>query len=187
MRAYAFAGVGALIHAPKTKYDGDTYKLRKLKTEGVKYGLATVNIPLGIGAYFTHKKEHRYGFEMSFHTSFTDYLDDVSTVYVDPSTLSENGATLYNRNGELNASDASVSASSIFYGYHQEHIDNGDATSNSLLENKRGDASNNDNYLMITFTYSHVALSQKANTLYRQHTGKTKYKRGVKRKIRAKF
>lgn len=189
MRTYAFAGLGGTIHAPKTKYNGDTYKLRKLSTEGVKYGLATVNIPLGLGVYFTYKKEHRYGFEMSWHTAFTDYLDDISTVYVDPSNLSPDAANLYNRNGELSASDAANAASWYYYGYHEDNkeIVASNGGNLNLNENKRGDATNNDNYLLATFTYSHVTLGSKANTLYRQHSSKAKYKKNVKRRIRAKF
>lgn len=188
MRTYLFSGVGGTIHAPKTKYNGTTYKLRPLRTEGNAYGLATLNIPIGLGAYFTYKKEHRYGFELSWHLSFTDYLDDISTVYVDPSTLSADGAELYNRRDELAENDPSV-APWYYYGYHEENMATRLANGQRgiIEENIRGFNSNRDNYLLMTFTYSYVKLGSKANTLYRQHTGSGKYKRNVKRRIRAKF
>ena len=183
MRTYAFAGVGATIHAPKTKYNGETYKLRPLSTEGTNYGIATANIPAGLGVYFTYKKEHRIGFEMSWHMTFTDYLDDISTVYVDPSTLSADGALLYDRHGELSESEAAKTPDAIYYGYQ-----GGQGLSDEAIQdNIRGISDNNDNYLFATFTYSYVLLGSKSNTLYRQHTGKAKYKRNVKRRIRAKF
>ena len=82
MRTYVFAGIGGTLHAPKTKDAADDkVKLRKELTEDTKYGLFTANIPVGFGVYFTHKKEHRYGFEMSWSATFTDYLDDVSGTY----------------------------------------------------------------------------------------------------------
>lgn len=166
MRAYLFTGVGATIHAPKTlDSNGSKVKLRPEQTEGANYGIATLNIPVGLGIYFTHKKEHRYGFEMSWSATFTDYLDDISSEYA------ESGSKVANRYDELSSSDQSTSPSSIYYEPGQ----------------KRGDATNNDNYLIASFTYSYVLLGSKANTLYRQHSGKNNYKRSTKRRIRAKF
>ena len=164
MRSFVFAGVGGLVHAPKTRdASNDRVFLRREETEGNRYGLLTATIPVGVGVYFTYKKEHRYGFELSWHASFTDYLDDISTTYT--TTTSD----VANRYDEL-PSGADVPRS-IYYEPGQ----------------KRGDPSNQDNFLLANFTYSYVLLGSSANTLYRQHTKDAKYKRNVKRRIRAKF
>jgi hypothetical protein len=102
-KLYVFGGVSGFYTNPQAKlvYDGDTltanpnnvpvgdfvdntwYNLRQLRTEGVRYSAFGVAIPLGIGLYFTFNKEWRVGWEFSWRTTFTDYLDDVSTVYSD--------------------------------------------------------------------------------------------------------
>lgn len=167
MKAYGFAGFGGTFHAPKTKDSGNSItKLRPEQTEGIKYGIATANIPVGLGLYFTKKKEHRFGFEMGWSATFTDYLDDVSGVYSAEST-----SQLSNRYDEIPT----------------EELGNVPSLLNYQAGDKRGDATNNDNYLIASFTYSYVLLGSKSNTLYRQHSGKAKYKRNTKRRIRAKF
>lgn len=165
LKMYLHAGVGALIHAPKTTYNAANIKLRPQQTEGNKYGIVTATIPLGLGMYFTHKRSNRYGLELIWHASFTDYLDDISTIY----TVSN--SPVANRHGELPA----------------DEIDDLPSFKNYLPGQKRGDSNHNDNYLTLNFTYSYVTLGSKANTLYRQHAPGAKYKRNVKRKIRAKF
>ena len=86
-RMYAFVGVAGYYHNPKTYYNGAWTPLRPLKTEGVTYSPIGVAVPLGLGLYFTIDKKHRIGWEFDWRTTFTDYLDDVSTVYVDPADL----------------------------------------------------------------------------------------------------
>jgi len=182
VKTYAFAGVGGLLHGPKTKYDGDKYRLRKMQTEGVKYSPVTAVIPMGFGVYFTHKREHRYGFEMVWNKTFTDYLDDISSVYADPATLPDPmSGVLADRHHELSDEVKQEVPSSIYYGYKEA----GDL--DPVKTNKRGDDTNKDNYLLATFTYSYVLPMYGPNTFYRQHVSSKAQRVAAKRKIRAKF
>ena len=169
-KAYAFAGVGFYHHNPKTTYKDEKVALAPLKTEGVKYSLWQFNIPVGTGFYFTMRKKHRIGFEYNWRLCFTDYLDDVSTKYVDPKTLSSSTAVaLANRTGELgNAIPGDVKG--FFTPGH-----------------KRGDPSHKDNYMTMMVNYSYV-MRGKSN-FYRSRYGSFFFKKTRRkvRKIRAKF
>lgn len=102
-KLYLFGGLAAYYSNPKARlvYDGTNldnpgdlvpgdyadntwYALRNLRTEGASYSAFGLAIPLGIGFYFTHNKEWRFGWEFSWRTTFSDYLDDVSTYYYEP-------------------------------------------------------------------------------------------------------
>lgn len=79
-KMYAFGGVSGFYNNPKANYEGNWVALRPLQTEGKKYKAIDVAIPLGIGFLFTVNRRHRIGWEFNWRTTFTDYLDDVSTV-----------------------------------------------------------------------------------------------------------
>lgn len=104
-KLYLFGGLAAYYSNPKARMiytgrnltvedpgdlelgdyvDNTWYALRNLRTEGATYSPIGVAIPLGIGFYFTHNKEWRFGWEFSWRTTFSDYLDDVSTRYYQP-------------------------------------------------------------------------------------------------------
>ncbi|MGZ3866916.1 MAG: DUF6089 family protein [Bacteroidia bacterium] len=166
-KAYAFAGVGVFHHQPKAFYKDEWVKLQPLHTEGVNYKLWQVAIPVGTGFYFTMKKKHRIGFEASYRVTFTDYLDDVSTVY--PKGLTGEALALSNRTGELgNAVKPDVKG--FFTPGH-----------------KRGDPSHKDAYMTLFLNYSYV-LRGKSN-FYRSRYGSFFFKKTRRkvRKIRAKF
>lgn len=92
---YIYAGVGLFHFNPYTKTaDGAKTYLKPLSTEGQgvvagknEYKLTQFMIPLGIGAMYAISEDVRVGIEMGYRKLFTDYLDDVSTEYVDQSTL----------------------------------------------------------------------------------------------------
>lgn len=95
-KMYLFGGVAGYYSNPKgqiykdgeIQYGGEWFALRNWMTEGQDkpYSMFGVAIPAGIGFYFTQKKTWRYGFEVSWRTTFTDYLDDISTTYQLPNT-----------------------------------------------------------------------------------------------------
>lgn len=168
-RMYAFVGVAAFYHDPKTYYNGAWTSLRPLKTEGVSYSPIGASIPAGVGLYFTIDKKHRIGWEFDWRTTFTDYLDDVSTVYADPNDLaSPEAIALANRRDEL-----------------------GNMAGVPLAENyepgaKRGDPSHNDSYMSMSINYSYIVRGR--SSFYRSKYGSIfKHKKYKKRKIRAKF
>jgi hypothetical protein len=94
---YVFAGVGVFNFNPYT-YDtaGRGYYLQPLGTEGEglsaypdrkMYALTQVCIPFGFGLKYALNDNFSIGFEVGFRKLFTDYLDDVSTTYVNPNIL----------------------------------------------------------------------------------------------------
>lgn len=93
---YVFAGV-ALFHFNPYTYDTINRKvyLQPLSTEGQgvagynrkPYNLTQLAIPFGAGMKFALGDNVLLGIEVSLRKTFTDYLDDVSTTYVDQNKL----------------------------------------------------------------------------------------------------
>jgi hypothetical protein len=48
-----------------------------------RYSLTQISIPVGVGAKWQLDDHWALGFEFGLRKTFTDYLDDVSTIYVD--------------------------------------------------------------------------------------------------------
>lgn len=92
---YVFAGAGLYHFNPYTSdAGGNKVYLAPLSTEGQgfingksNYKLTQFNIPLGIGATYSLGEDVRLGLELGYRKLFTDYLDDVSTNYVDQAAL----------------------------------------------------------------------------------------------------
>jgi Domain of unknown function (DUF6089) len=94
---YLFAGLGLFRFNPYT-YDtlGNKVMLRPLSTEGQglsaypdrkPYSLTQFNIPFGAGIKFAVNENISLAWEIGLRKTFTDYLDDLSTTYVDEATL----------------------------------------------------------------------------------------------------
>lgn len=73
--------------------DGDWVELQPLGTEGQqtteyndikRYSLTQISIPFGVGFKFKLSKQWTFGLEYVPRYTFTDYLDDVSGLYVEP-------------------------------------------------------------------------------------------------------
>lgn len=91
---YVFGGIGYFRFNPKTKMDGKVYTLRDYGTEGQyaipgksPYDLHSMCFPLGFGYKFLIDKRQFITVEVNSRKTRTDYIDDVSTRYVDPSLL----------------------------------------------------------------------------------------------------
>ncbi len=82
---YLFAGIGAFWYNPKGRYNNGWEKLRPLQTEDVSYGSFSMSFPLGMGLKYAIDKQWSIGLEVGVRYTLTDYVDDVSTVYVDKS------------------------------------------------------------------------------------------------------
>jgi Domain of unknown function (DUF6089) len=89
---YAFGGIGGLYFNPKSNYEGKSVALEPLHTEGVSYSRFTLVIPFGLGARIMMGPNMNLAIEGGYRKTFTDYLDDVSTVYPDPSKLTSPAA-----------------------------------------------------------------------------------------------
>ena len=77
-----------------------------------------------------------FGIDLGYRITFTDYLDDVSTLYQDPAELIQNGilaVALSNRTEEFTGQSA-----------------------NNLIGTRRGDSNNNDAYLYWNIRLSFV-------------------------------
>lgn len=168
-RAYIFGGIGAFFHNPKTLYRNEWVALQPLATEGYLYKKLVANIPMGIGFYFTFNKKNRFGFEMNYRKTFTDYIDDISGNYpADPGDEYTRGLIM--RKYELDTKTVN---------------DNPGAFLSHDWGMKRGDNTNKDSYLTVSLSYSRV-IRGKASFYRVRNTGFFSKKRKM-RKIRAKF
>ncbi|MFZ6664843.1 hypothetical protein [Peijinzhouia sedimentorum] len=84
---YIFFGLGLTTNTPKAELDGTYYSLRPLQTEGVQYGPVTLTFPTGLGFRVKWNYKNDIGIEGGYRFTFTDYLDDVSDEYIDPSNF----------------------------------------------------------------------------------------------------
>ena len=86
---YMFGGLGITKLAPSTTLNGTTYSLPAFKTEGVDYGLWVGQLHYGLGVPVTLSESTQLRFEGRYTHVFSDYMDDVSTVYADKSAASD--------------------------------------------------------------------------------------------------
>lgn len=91
---YLFGGGGITYFNPKGKHpNGKWYTLQPLHTEGQgilpdvpkPYARITPIISVGGGFRFSINRYWGVGFELGMRKTFTDYMDDTSTEYPDPS------------------------------------------------------------------------------------------------------
>lgn len=96
---YILGGASVSYYNPKAEYQGDTYALRDLTTEGIenKYNAFTPAWLYGGGVKLSLSYHWSLNVELAMHQLFSDYLDDVSTVYPDATTLSAVGVALSDR------------------------------------------------------------------------------------------
>jgi len=99
---YFFAGIAYFHMNPKTEYNGDWVELEPLKLEGKSFSLHQVAIPVGLGFRYKLGKQWDLAFEMGWRFTLTDYLDGVSTSYVDKASFGANQVAidLSDRSGE---------------------------------------------------------------------------------------
>lgn len=104
IRPYGFIGAGVFHFDPKgslTDSRGNVtwHKLHPLKTEGEgmseypekkPYSLTQMNIPMGLGARVKVSPRVNTSLELLYRKTFTDYMDDVSTTYIDPNDFDRN-------------------------------------------------------------------------------------------------
>jgi hypothetical protein len=147
---YITAGVGVTRFNPQGNFAGEWYDLRDFGTEGQlqddgpsQYSRFTPVIPFGLGVRFQLNREWTVGFEVVHRLTFTDYMDDVSTVYYDNEIIEET-------QGELAAYFADPSL-----GYYVD--ENGDRVPLNSTETgfQRGDPEDNDAYFFAVFNASY--------------------------------
>lgn len=116
-------GAGYFSFEPEANLNGQWYALAPLKLEGQgfteypkrkPYDLKQINLLGGLGLRYEVNDFINARIELVHRKLFTDYLDDVSTDYIDPAlfynylspTQAALAQQLYFRRNELNASDA---------------------------------------------------------------------------------
>jgi hypothetical protein len=150
---YVFGGIGAFYFNPKAKYQGTWVALRPLCTEGQgiipgkkKYSPINFSIPLGVGYKVTVNQQWAFGLEFNFRKTFTDYLDDVSSTYVD------NG-TLYSTKGPIAAAVADPNQ-----GNFPVQLDGSGKSKEGM---QRGDIKQKDAYMTLMLTFGYYLKSSK--------------------------
>lgn len=91
---YIFGGVAVFSFNPQAQYQGQTYDLQPMGTEGQgldpakkEYALCSFAIPFGIGLKVNIGRYVSLGAEWGMRFTCTDYLDDISTTYHDNADL----------------------------------------------------------------------------------------------------
>lgn len=122
---YGFLGVGGMYFNPKAELIGRKHALQPLMTEGVSYSRLTFVLPFGVGAKTKLTPFINLALEAGWRKTFTDYIDDVSTVHIDNASIADPIARqLADRRPEI---DLPVKAAG----------------------SKRGDPSNKDGYMLL--------------------------------------
>jgi hypothetical protein len=141
---YLLGGIGYFVFNPQARLDGQWVDLRPLRTEGQGfeeyasrkiYKLKQINFPVGAGVKYKLSPLFNFSAECVYRILNTDYLDDVSTTYIDknlyPSyfngTELDQALRLHNRQNELNPA----------------HVTN--------VGDIRGNPNNNDAYFSVNF------------------------------------
>jgi hypothetical protein len=116
---YLIAGAGVYSFDPQASLSGSWYSLKLLRTEGQgfseypskkQYELTQLNVLGGLGLRCELNNTFFARLELVHRMLFTDYLDDVSTTYIDPALFNKYlpanmaaiATQLYNRKAELN-------------------------------------------------------------------------------------
>jgi hypothetical protein len=147
---YFLLGVGTVLSNPKAQLNntGKWYKLRKMQTEGVKYSPFALTVPMGAGFHFNYKRYHRFGFELTWNWTFTDYLDDISNRYVYDAQMS----------GDPMAPLLANQYAPQYGGPAAEQFGPGSV---------RGDPKDWDNYILVSVSYSRLFRTK--NSFYRRN------------------
>ena len=102
LRPYGLIGIGGFKFNPMAEYiepnkNRRWVELRPLRLEGQgmaeypdrkQYSLMQIEVPMGVGFKYYIKENMYVGFEILHRMCFSDYLDNVSTKYIDPNLFS---------------------------------------------------------------------------------------------------
>ncbi|HXA01290.1 MAG TPA: DUF6089 family protein [Cytophagaceae bacterium] len=159
---YLFSGLTGFYHNPKAKDNkGKWTSLRPLHTEGVKYSAWQIAIPVGIGVRYKLSIQWDLEVDLTYMITFTDYLDDVSKNYPDPSTLSSDKARMFS-NRTADSTDA-LTGSSRDLAYIQADLNSPivGSANNKYVQgygpgSKRGTMKGFDSYAYISIRVSYA-------------------------------
>jgi hypothetical protein len=146
LRPYGLIGVGAFHFNPQGRdpLTGNWVDLKPLSTEGEgfaeyperkPYSLTQFCIPMGLGLKYYFNDNVAMGLEIIYRKTFTDYIDDISTNYIDPKLFDQHFGT--NSPKAQLAKRMADQRINIYQG-----------------DNKRGTSTNNDAYYTIGWKVS---------------------------------
>lgn len=163
LNLYAFIGGSVFYHNPKGAFLENANSpikewesLRPLKTEGQEtpYSPISLSTPYGIGAIIKTATFYKFGIYFRYMKNYTDYLDDISTVY-DHNLDEGNIANQYNGPEEQSVSFAGGQV--------------------------RGNPKSLDDIFMLNFSFSKI-ISSKNNIYYADYLMKYKMPKKFKSK-----
>ncbi len=174
MKIYVFGGVAGLFTNPKglmnyyaaqnysrasgEDLEGKWIALRKYRTEGQEnvYSAAAIAVPMGIGMYFTYMKKWRIGWEYSWRMTFTDYLDDISGTFPDPTVIKA-----------ANPEEFQLVSSYLYHSFDEGYVGSSETNPTNIPETNfstkgspRGNPLNNDSYMTFQLYVSKVIRSK---------------------------
>ena len=171
VNTYAMLGVTGFVHNPQAQLDRDAaeyhyaqgnittnpsqlnydrwYDLREVGTEKLTYGSAALGFPLGFGASFMVNYQFRVGLEFVWNLTLTDYLDDVSFTYADPSGLDDIGLILSQPSSSVIAESAGIEDAEGYMANFRW---------SEGYESPRGNPDKNDTYGTLQLTVSKVVM-----------------------------
>jgi hypothetical protein len=138
-RPYGIIGFGMMKYNPKAELNGQWVPLHPLRLEGQgmaeypdrkPYSLIQKEIPMGIGFKYYIKENMYVGLELLHRQLFTDYIDDVSTGYIDPVYF----------NTYLPAADAAIARQLYYRGTYSGAL----TRPQEIQTYQRGDPTEND-------------------------------------------
>ncbi len=139
---YIYTGIGLYHYRPYAMdAGGNKAFLKPLSTEGEgfvagvkEYKLTQFSWPIGLGAEYSLNEDMRLGVEFGYRKLFTDYLDDVSSHYVDETAL-------------LNARGARA----VDLAYRGDEVGSGPYPPSTV---SRGSSDRKDGYYYMALTYT---------------------------------
>lgn len=134
---FIYLGIATVRYNPQADYQGQTYDLRPLRTEGEAkpYPNSAVSVPYGFGIKYNIAGQWNLMADLGYRQPNTDYLDDVSGVYPNPAKL---------------PSDVARALS-----------DRSTANANTLIGSQRGDGRSRDTYLFLEVSISFTFVTDK--------------------------
>ena len=165
LRPYGVVGVGVMKFNPKAKLDGQWVALQPLHLEGQgfpeypdrkEYSLVQKEILMGFGFKYYLKENFYIGLEVLHRKMFIDYIDDVSTFYVDPVVF----------DNHLSAADA-AKARRLYYRGTYQGAPGTVSRPDDVLGYQRGDPRENDAWFSTIFRFG-WRLNSGENALQRR-------------------
>jgi Domain of unknown function (DUF6089) len=141
---YLLGGIAYYSFNPQTKLGNRWIDLQPLHTEGQgwsetgrkEYSLQQLSIPMGAGVKYELSPLVNLRGEFIYRKTFTDYIDDLSTTYVDPALFDK-----YFGLGTAKATNAKI--------LYDRQIEN-----HAGIDGKRGTEKNNDGYFTFNLKVS---------------------------------